>query len=145
MDRRGADLPSLKVASMEGIARGGLDEARTWVLSNIVNTYLPLSGEAEARYRTLLRQEEHQMAKLLDYEAWREANLREGETRGEARGELRAKRRDIQTVLSTRFGSVPPEWTQQIDAMDSLPDLETLFVRLLTANGLEEVRDSLPR
>src|SRR5207247_7188040 len=63
MDRRGADLAELKVASLPGIGESALDEARQGLLVNSVETYLPLSTTVEQRYQVLLEQEEHRMAK----------------------------------------------------------------------------------
>jgi hypothetical protein len=139
MDRRGTDLPALKIASMEGIARGGLPGGKAWLLSNFVNTYLPLSGEAEEQYQALLGQEEHQMAKLIDYETWVAQNEARGEARGRATGHVEAKREDIIAVLETRFAPVPEEWVQRVETMDSLPQLNSLFRQLLAVDSRDEV------
>ena len=67
------------------------------------------------------------MAKLVDYETWREEQR------------LETKREDVLTVLRTRFGPVPEEWERRVEAMASLPELDALLVRLLKASRLEEV------
>ena len=71
------------------------------------------------------------MAKLADYEAWREENRREGQ--------LQAKREAVLTVLRTRFAPVPEEWERRVETTASLAELDALFVRLLKASRLEEV------
>jgi hypothetical protein len=128
MDRRGADPVELKVASLERIGAGRLDEARRWLLSSFVEQFLPLPTAEEQRFRQLTNQEEHQMAKLADYEAWRTEQW------------LQAKRQDVLTVLRTRFAPVPEEWERRVEAMASLAELDALLVRLLKANHLAEVQ-----
>jgi hypothetical protein len=131
MDRRGADPVELKVASLERIGAARLDEARRWLLSSFVEQFLPLSGDEEQRFGRLVSQEEHRMAKLADYEAWRDAQRREGQ--------LQAKREDVLTVLRTRFAPVSAEWERRVAAITTLPELDALFLRLLKAGSLDEV------
>src|SRR5439155_3820563 len=69
MDRRGAEPAELKVASLERNGAARLDEARRWLLSSFVEQFLPLAAAEEQRFRQLTSEEEHQMAKLADYEA----------------------------------------------------------------------------
>jgi hypothetical protein len=92
----------------------------------------------------LLTQEEYQMAKLQDYERWREQQRREGREQGLEQGRLEAKREAVLTVLRARFAPVPDEWVRRVEAIETLPELDALFLRLLQAHRLDEVGDTLP-
>jgi predicted transposase YdaD len=139
MDRRGADPAVLKVQSLEHIGRAGLDPLRTWLLANVVESFLPLRAAARKRYEQLLTREEYQMAKQWDYHAWNE------HTRAEAmqQGLVRAKREDILTILRARFSPFPDELARQIETISTLSELDALLVRAATANSLDDVRAGL--
>src|SRR6266581_3196517 len=113
MDRRGADPAVLKVQSLEGIGRSGLDEARRWFLAHVVETYLRLAPAAQTRYQQLLEQEEHQMAKQWDYYTWRDQMREEGRQEGE----VRAKQDGIMMIMQARFAPVPEELRRRVEAI----------------------------
>ncbi len=70
----------------------------------------------------------------------RETMLTAGEElmrRGEQRGELRALRRTLLTLLTVRFGPLPPWATTRIEGADTTA-LDAWARRVLTAPSLEE-------
>ncbi len=140
MDRRGADPAVLKAASLQGVGRSSLDEARQWMLANIVDSYLPLTGAALRRYEQLLVREEYQMAGRLDYYAWRDQMRNEGREEGT----IQAKQEDIVAVLRARFTPIPDELAQRIRAIAAPEALNALLIRAATATSLDEVRAALP-
>ena len=78
------------------------------------------------------------MAKLIDYETWREQN----EARGRAEGEMLTKRADVLAVLHARFTPVPDEWVTRVEAMRAMPELDALFHRLLEVESLDQVQSA---
>jgi len=140
MDRRGADPAVLKVQSLAGIGRSGLDEARRWFLAHVVETYLRLAPAAQTRYQQLLEQEEHQMAKQWDYYTWRDQMREEGRQEGE----VRAKQDGIMMIMQARFAPVPEELRRRVEAIRVPAELDALLVRVATASSLDDVRAALP-
>lgn len=134
MDRRDTDPAELKVESLQGIGRSGLDEARQWLLVNFVETYLPLSGEQERRYRQMLAEQENAVAKQIEM-TWGDRMREEGRRQGLLRG----KRDGILLVLRTRFPSMPEEWTRRVEAIESPTELDVLMERALKAADLSEL------
>jgi hypothetical protein len=70
--------------------------------------------------------------------------LSEGEARGEARGEvrgaLRTRREDLRTLLEDRFGTLPAELLQRIEAMDDGERLRSALRQVVKLQSPEELQ-----
>jgi hypothetical protein len=143
MDRRGADLATMKARGLQGIAQWGLDEARQWLLVNFLETYLPLKVEEDQRYRRLLAEEEYDLARQVEM-TWGDRLREQGRQEGQVLGLLRAKRDDLLTVLRARFEPVPEELVSRIESIETVARLDSLLVRAVQATTLDDVRSALP-
>jgi hypothetical protein len=67
------------------------------------------------------------------------------ELRGRKIGALENSRDDIKTVLTVRFGEISSEIEEIIDKITNLTILEELLQLAVTANSLQEFKQSLTR
>jgi len=79
MDRQGRGAAEIKAESLEVIARSHLDEARTWLLLNFVQTYVTLEAQEQAQFQMLLEKQGYTEAKTMQmtYEDRLKAQLTE--------------------------------------------------------------------
>lgn len=92
---------------------------------------------AEAMRQTA---DERWAAALEDAESRGEkSGLKRGEKRGEAQGEVRAHRRTLRQVIEERFGAIPTEMSERIEAVDDV-DILTAWTRdALRAASIEDL------
>jgi hypothetical protein len=69
-------------------------------------------------------------------DVWRE----EGEARGEARGMVKAKQEDILRLLTLKFGELPPDIVQRVQAVRNVERLDGLLERVWNAGSLKDIR-----
>jgi predicted transposase YdaD len=62
-----------------------------------------------------------------------------GEARGTAEGRLQARREDLRDLLQERFGALPDEVSQRIDACNDLDRLKAAIRGVLAMKSLEEL------
>jgi len=122
----------LKFRLMQRIAGSRLDEARTFLLLNVVETYLELDEAEQAEYRARLGTEGGAEVEMLET-TWAERKILEGREQGRAEGQRAILRR----VALARFGVLPPVLAARIDEADQAT-LDVLAVRLATAATLGE-------
>ena len=58
---------------------------------------------------------------------------------GEKQGREQAKREDIIKLLQSRFDDVPESFTNEINLIQSLEHLDSIFDKALTAETLDEI------
>jgi hypothetical protein len=139
MDRSSSgDIERLRASMMQRVVSSELDEAKQFLLVNIIQTYFELSANQSERYRRLIARKEYRKVQNVD-ETWMDKLLREGEERGVKVGVVQGKRETLLRQLALKYGSLPERVTARIDAMDSMEELDACLGRILTANSLEEL------
>ena len=137
----GLDQPACAETTLgQRVAGFRLDDARRHLLLDCVQTYLPLTGAGEARFRRRLARDRE--VKTMQ-ETWSERLMEKSEKRGEKRGvklgELRAKRQTLLRLMRARFGALPATVTRIVSGTDNVRRLDTLLRRVLSARTLEEM------
>lgn len=131
----------LKLECLRRIARGGFDEARTFLLANIVETYLKLTGAEAQRFNKALSEVANEEVKAMQH-TWEEKHYyrgrEEGIARGREEGVARGTRRSLIQLLEHRFG-VAESVRQRLQAIDDPETLERLVARALTAKSLSDL------
>jgi hypothetical protein len=93
---------------------------------------------AKSTYKDRQRKREvEQMGETL--EAYEQAVLAEGRAEGEARGRLEARREALRESLTERFGEVPPEILEKIDAVNDIERLKTAFRQAFHIDSLNDL------
>lgn len=124
----------LRAAMLKRVVESELDEARQYLLVNVVETYFPLSGDELEEFRQVVSRKEY--SKVQDTElTWGDKLL----LKGRAEGALQAKRETLKRLLTAKFGSLPIEVETRIDAVESEEELDQYLERVLTAHSLEDV------
>jgi predicted transposase/invertase (TIGR01784 family) len=65
--------------------------------------------------------------------------IEQGKAQGIEQGEIKAKQADVLKILRHRFYTVPESLSGEINSIRSLPRLDALLERVLTANTLDEI------
>ena len=134
-----------KLRCLGAVSRTGLDDARRFVLKNIVDTYIPLDPDEEARFEAQIEQEANKEVRdmvitLEDAMAEREARGEaQGEARGLARGKVEEAREAVLLVLRHRFGSIPPTVEARLETIDGLDRLHGIMERSLEIRSIENL------
>ena len=68
-----------------------------------------------------------------------EQGIEQGKAQGIEQGEIKAKQADVLKILRHRFDTVPESLSGEINSIRSLPRLDALLERVLTANTLDEI------
>jgi len=140
---RGGDLsrPALKLACLARIAAAtDLEEARRLRLVDCVEMYLELNPEEEAEYSALCAvRQKREVRTMATVMTWSERMKAEGMETGVQQG-LRALREAVLSLLEQRFGPVPGETRERVEAISSLERLARLHKRVLTARSLAALR-----
>jgi hypothetical protein len=141
-----SDSLILRAVMLKRIARSGLDDARKFLLLNLVETYFALAGdEADAFSRLLARAEFREVPEMQVTwadrmkEEGRKAGREEGREEGWEAGALEAKREILLRQLTRKFGPLPEELTARVMTLPSAGQLDAYLDRLLTARSLEEM------
>jgi hypothetical protein len=149
--RRGSfPRPALKLACLRRIATARLPDERCGLLVNCVETYLELnSGEAEEYAALCTVRENREVRKMAT--TWaerleakgREEGLQKGFEQGIQQGlqdGLKALREVVLSQLEQRFGPLPEEVRERVEAISSLQRLTRLGQQLLTAPALGSLK-----
>ena len=139
-----------KLECLRRIATSDLDEARTYLLANIVETYLELTEPEEERYNKELATGSYEEVKTMQL-TWEEKHyyrgLREGEVKGHAEGIaegrqaglLEGSRRTLTHLIESRLGKLPASGRRRLKAIDDPRELDRLGARLLEAKTLGDL------
>ena len=119
---------------LERVLKSELDEARLYLLVNVIETYFPLSGSALAQFRQVVARKEY--ASVLDEDLTWGDNLI---LKGEEAGVIKGIRETLKRLLTAKFGTLPVELDSRIDAVGSGQELDAYLERVLTASALEEM------
>jgi hypothetical protein len=134
--------PALKLACMRRIAAARMEETRRMLLVDCVEAYLELNPDEAAEYSALCTVRENREVKTMAT-TWSERLEAKGREVGRDEGlqeGLRALRKVLLHLLDQRFGPLPEETREQVEAISSLERLTRLSERVLTARSLAALR-----
>ena len=135
MDRSSSgDIERLRASMMQQVVTSEFDEARQFLLVNIIETYFELSNAQIERYRQLIARKEYRKVQDVD-QTWMDKLLREGEEKGVRNG----KRETLLRLLTQKFGPLPEGATARVEAYESVDELDACLERILMASSLEEM------
>jgi len=129
---------NLKIAIVRRLRDSGLDEARLFLLVNLVETYLVLDAAEEAALRARLRAEEGGDDVEATELTWADRMRQEGIAQGREQGVLDTKREMTVNLLRARFGAVPTALEARLGAAD-MATLDALFERAATVGSAAEM------
>jgi len=139
MEREDRTAPSLRALILRAIARSGLDEARKFLLLNLVETYFALAPQAAVAFEQLLAQTEY-LEEVREMEVtWADKMREEGREQGLRAGLLEGKREDLLALLTLKFGELPPDVVARVKAMGSTSELDACLARILSARSIHDV------
>ena len=135
----------LKLQLMLGIARADVNEAQRFLLFNCVETYLQLNDEETLEYQALLARETAQEVVEMEM-TWADRMRAEGHDKGHSEGRReghREGRREgtraiLYRQIEQRFGHLPKETRNRIEALES-DEILKIADRILTATSLEDL------
>src|ERR671930_479234 len=111
--------------------RGGeVDAARTFLLVNLVATYLPLTDEERDALRVQLEQEGDVTMEATELTWADQIDLRSS---------LRARREYVRRLIQLKFGRVSPEIDALIEGIETEDGLTALFDRAVVAKNEDEL------
>ena len=117
---------------------GEIDEARAFLLVNMVATYLPLREEERQALQVQLSQEGDPTLEATEL-TWADQVFLRGREEGRQEGAVQATREAIRRVVRAHFGSVPPALETALQAMTQEEELAALFDRALHAQMVDEL------
>ena len=103
-----------------------MNAAQTFLLVNLVATYLPLTEEEREALRVQLKQEGDVTMEATEL-TWAD------------RISLRTRREDIKRLVQFKFGRVSPEVDARVEATETEDGLTALFDRALVAQNEDEL------
>jgi hypothetical protein len=121
---------------IRGLYERGLEREQIIKLFEIIDRMMTLPSELQQSLDSKIKQfEEERTMPLL-------SNM---ELRGMEIGALQNRHYDIKTVLTVRFGEISSEFQEMIGKITDLALLEEILKLAVTANSLEEFKQSLAR
>ena len=110
---------------------GQVDEARAYLLINLLHTYLPLTDDEQQTVRVQLQQQGDTTVEAIEL-TWADRLVEQGFEQGREE-EREGLRRAILQSAQTRFGQVSPALEQAVQGMKDQDALLAFFSRTLTA------------
>ena len=111
---------------MQEVVSSDVDDAREFLLVDIIETYCRLSEEDAERYQRLISRKEYQ--RVLDTElTWADKLI------------LKGKREALLRQVEQKFGPLPLEVTDRIAAEESAAVIDGWLERILTARTLGDL------
>jgi hypothetical protein len=104
---------------------GEIDDARAFLLVNLIATYLPLSAGEQAALRVQLEQEGDLVMEATEL-TWADQVYRDGRAEGRVQG----LREAIEQLVRVRYGRVNAELAARLAAMTREEDLRELVARI---------------
>lgn len=131
---RPADKPARKLVCLDRIAKSGLSEYETYLLVNVVETYLQLSPEQREVFETLKLQQEDRIVHKIEI-TWADRMREEGREAGRGEGVLHV----LKHLLQQRFGELSAGTLAKVEQIRSVSRLTRLAEQTLSARSLEEM------
>ena len=137
--RRKAGDPVVLLADMQRrVTASGLDEARKFLLLDVIETFSELSDDERERYETLISRKEYRTVletKLTYSDRMREKFHREGREAGLIEG----KRDTLLRQLTAKFGPLSPETIAKVKALQSAAELDARLELIVSAESLQDM------
>ncbi|HJX27012.1 MAG TPA: hypothetical protein VJ885_03810 [Thermoanaerobaculia bacterium] len=133
MDQGTSSRAEHRLACLRRIGAARLRAERKAMLADFVDAYLPLTPDEEKEYK-IMEAGKPQEGNAV-WMTWSE--------RLRAEGERRALKGVLVRLLEKRFGPVPQKALKKVESLKSVPRLNDLVERVVTASTLEEL--GLPR
>jgi len=121
----------------QGADSGELNDARAFLLWNMVNTYLPLSDDDRAELQARLTSRGDTTLETTEL-TYADRLLQRGHKEGREEGREEGYRESVRTAIQLRFTSVPAALDQALPAM-SRDELTALLRRVLTVQRVEDL------
>ncbi len=118
----------------EALEAGQVDEARAFLLVNLIATYLPLSSDERSALQVQLEQQGDTTLEATEL-TWAEQMILQGREQGREEG----LREMILRLARARFGDVSPPLEQAVGAMTREDELLAFFDRTLRAGSEVEL------
>jgi hypothetical protein len=136
----------LKTECLNRLANASLDDARRFLLVNVVETYLELHGRDLEEYQAMLAEKPNRPAADLET-TWadrlraegRQEGQREGEELGLERGRREGRQQLLLSLLERRFGPLSTGVIRRVQAMTSGEELVELAERAPAVASLDEL------
>ena len=116
--------------SLRAMARAQLDEARRAMLTNIIETYLPLQAEEREELRQMIAAPEGQEIQTM---------ISVYEQRGIEKGVEQGKQESLLKLMRHKFGKLPDEVARRIEAITDQNELDRLMDRVLDDSTLKDL------
>ena len=133
---------ALYIACLRGVQRavdaGELDDARQFMLFNLIFTYLRLNARERDAARIQLRREGDTTVEATEL-TWADRMLLQGREQGIEQG----LRQAVLRVLVKRFGALPPSISMGLDRIGDSQRLESLLDVALSVSTLEAFTHAL--
>ncbi len=126
-----------KIRCLQAIARAEVEERQELLLLNLVETYLELDGLDAERFDTLKAIEAKEAEDMET--TWAGKIEAKGRQKGLEQGSLRGIRSVVIRQLKHRFGPLPREIQQRLEALDDPQELDRLSEQLLDARSLADL------
>lgn len=135
-----------KRRALRGVLRSDVDDARKSLLLYLIETYLPLNPSEQSEFEALaaqegsvLQEDEEIAVKSLP------TTIEEVYKRvAEDRSMLNGKRAALLRQVHLKFGDVPPDLAEKIDAARFEEELDPLLDRVLTATVPGDLLEAAP-
>ncbi len=142
MDPGELSAPELRIECLRRVGHARVDDARRFLLANIVETYIQLNDAAQAEYQALLAEEGNEEVATMEM-SWADRleakGLEKGLEKGRLEGRLEGMRTLVADLLEGRFGPLSGETRRRLGAVASADELSRLFQRALEARSLDEL------
>ncbi len=120
------------------VVESALDEARQFLLIDLIETYFPLSDKQRERYQRLVTRKEYR--KVQDVElTWSEKLEQKGLEKGREEGLVTGKREAVLRLLTAKFGALPESTRKHVERIDSADELNGYLDRVLVATSLKDM------
>ncbi len=134
MDPGDLSAPEHRIECLRRVGRAEVDDAKRFLLANIVETYIELDEAAQGEYQRLLAAEANQEVRTMEM-TWADTLRTEGMEQGRAEG----MRAFLSELLEERFGPLSQETTERLHSICSTEELSRLHRRALHVASLQEV------
>jgi hypothetical protein len=135
------DKVEQKLHCLRAISRAKVDEARRYVLANVVDTYVQLNPEEDERFAGALASEANKEVSDMEitWEGALAAREKKGFDEGEAIGEAKATRKAIILALNRRLGPVPDEVIERLTSISDIQRLQSILEQAVSAGSIDEI------
>lgn len=126
-----------RLACLWPVARAGLDDARKFLLTNFIETYVQLDESEQEKYETLLRDDRNREVAIMA-ELTLTTNADRLVKKSFVEGREHGQRDLLLHLLARRFGTLPEATRRRVESLSS-DELSRLAERVLDATSLDDL------